>query len=282
MLITVLTLIFIALLFAMGKLVYGRGIKTLSFIRVFLNFVGMMAASGIILSITLALLVVAGSFVYAHIPGVPQISFELVEEGASEEQGSEPVTKEQPAQPEQTTQSEQAAQSEQSAQTPAVVQTSAAHGSQTSETHGASAHTSAQQTIQLGGKFQTVAFGLTLLILIFIVAIVHVAIRRVVIERIGFLRLTQEEHEISEYFIQWMTIYVVVYQLLFDALKSIGNILPQITDWQDAFEVILSPQNINAVSQPLLIAMWIAIVLEKLAQKHQASRAQESVPNPEA
>lgn len=99
-------------------------------------------------------------------------------------------------------------------------------------------------------------------------ALLQVGAQRWVTRRFPRLTLSQEEFEISEYLIQWLTIYVVVYQMLFDSLKSLGALLPQITNWQASFEVLLSPSNINAVIQPLLIATWVAIVLEKLSARH--------------
>ena len=117
-------------------------------------------------------------------------------------------------------------------------------------------------------KFPTVTVLFFLLIVIFLVALLQVGAQRWVTRRFPRLTLSQEEFEISEYLIQWLTIYVVVYQMLFDSLKSLGALLPQITNWQASFEVLLSPSNINAVIQPLLIATWVAIVLEKLSARH--------------
>lgn len=119
------------------------------------------------------------------------------------------------------------------------------------------------------GKFPTVQWLLALLIIIFIVALVHAWIRRGLLQKFQILRMTETEYEISEYFIQWATIYIVIYQLFFDALHSVTTLLPELTSWQSAFEVILSPTNLNAVSQPLLIATWVTIVLERLAIAHQ-------------
>lgn len=120
----------------------------------------------------------------------------------------------------------------------------------------------------LTDKFPTVTVLFFLLIVIFLVALLQVGAQRWVTRRFPRLTLSQEEFEISEYLIQWLTIYVVVYQMLFDSLKSLGALLPQITNWQASFEVLLSPSNINAVIQPLLIATWVAIVLEKLSARH--------------
>lgn len=121
------------------------------------------------------------------------------------------------------------------------------------------------------GKFPTVQWLLALLIVIFIVALIHAWIRRKLLQKFRVLRMTETEYEMSEYFIQWATIYVVIYQLFFDALHSVTALLPELTNWQSAFEVILSPTNLNAVSQPLLIATWVTIVLERLAIAHQNS-----------
>ncbi len=124
----------------------------------------------------------------------------------------------------------------------------------------------------IGTKVPAGLFLVFLLLLILAVALLMVLIRRPLLRRFPRLQLTEEEYEISEYFIQWITIYVVVYQLLFDALKSLGSLLPQLANWKEAFNVLLSPENVNAVIQPLLIASWIAIVLEKLAGREAARR----------
>lgn len=128
---------------------------------------------------------------------------------------------------------------------------------------------SADTVITLGAKFPTVTVMLLLLLVIFTVSLLQVLLRKLVLRILPQWRMSEEEYEISEYLIQWLTIYVVVYQMLFQSIRSLGDLLPEITDWQNSFQVLLSPENINAVIQPLLIATWIAIVLEKLTLRHQ-------------
>lgn len=77
------------------------------------------------------------------------------------------------------------------------------------------------------------------------------------------LRLDIEEYEIFEYFIQWMTIYLVIYQFLFEGLKELTQALSDTKTVNNIFSVILFPDNINIVMQPLIIATWIVIVMEK-------------------
>lgn len=114
-------------------------------------------------------------------------------------------------------------------------------------------------------KFPTVQFLLILLIVIISVAILQFVLRKRFLKKFIFLQLDVEEYEICEYYIQWVTIYVVVYQFLFDGISSIFKILPELNlDHSYMFSVILSPNNINLVIQPLLISTWILIVMEKI------------------
>lgn len=121
------------------------------------------------------------------------------------------------------------------------------------------------ESLSIREKFPTVQFLLILLIVIISVAILQFILRKKFLKKFTFLQLDVEEYEICEYYIQWVTIYVVVYQFLFDGISSIFKILPELNlDHAYMFSVILSPNNINLVIQPLLISTWILVVMEKI------------------
>ncbi len=118
-------------------------------------------------------------------------------------------------------------------------------------------------------KLPTVQILIGILIFIFITAILQFQIRKKIIKKYDFLKLDVEDYEICEYFIQWLTIYVVIYQFLFEGLSKIVNLIPELKeDYSQLFAVLLSPQNINFVIQPLLIATWVLVVMEKISLRN--------------
>ncbi|MFW0110854.1 SA1002 family membrane protein [Rothia sp. P5766] len=121
-------------------------------------------------------------------------------------------------------------------------------------------------------KFDGGNFLLGIAILILITAIVHFWVRAKFFERFPRHSPDMKEIEISEYFIQWLTIYLAVYQFIFDGLKNAFSFVDTPENTAAFFNIALTPQNINLVLQPLLIASWITLVISKirLQRKHEA------------
>lgn len=114
------------------------------------------------------------------------------------------------------------------------------------------------------GRFPTGSFLMGVLIVILLSALVHFALRRKMKQKFSLLKLSEDEYEICEYFIQWVTIYLAVYQFFFDGLHKIFLRISNAQDVSQIFDVLLSPTNINLLLQPLLITTWIVVVMEKL------------------
>lgn len=125
---------------------------------------------------------------------------------------------------------------------------------------------------QTFGKFEGGSFLFGLLIVILLTAIVHYCWRQLFQQFCPLLRLSGDDYEISEYFIQWMTIYLAVYQFFFDGMRSIVVLIDGAKTADEAFAIILNPSNINLVIQPLLISTWIVIVMEKLRARQEEAR----------
>lgn len=124
-------------------------------------------------------------------------------------------------------------------------------------------------------RFKGGNFLLLLLIAMLSTALIHLGLRRRVIERWSVLALGEEETDIVEYFIQWMTIYLAVYQFMFEGLQQVYGLLTDAADARAFFSIVLSPRNINLVVQPLLISAWMTVAMEKLRRRHLASQPQE-------
>lgn len=114
------------------------------------------------------------------------------------------------------------------------------------------------------GRFPGGSFLLLLLILIFSTAIVSFLLRGWRRRKKNLWVLNEESYEIGEYFIQWITIYVAVYQFFFDGLHDIVSLLSTAETAKEIFNIALSPRNVNLVAQPILISTWILVVMEKL------------------
>ena len=115
-----------------------------------------------------------------------------------------------------------------------------------------------------------------LFVIIFFTAFVHYGLRAALSHVFKVFWLEDDEISIFEYFIQWLTIYFVVYQCIFEGFASyfawVGGGIDGI---QEIFEIMLRPENINLVVQPLLISSWILVVLERFAHQNKAKRSAE-------
>lgn len=113
-------------------------------------------------------------------------------------------------------------------------------------------------------RFKGGNFLLLLLILILCVAIAQYLFRQRIIRRFPRFALQDDDYDILEYLIQWMTIFLAVYQFMFDGLRDAFSFLEDSHTAREFFSIALSPQNINLVVQPLLISSWITVAMEKL------------------
>lgn len=101
-------------------------------------------------------------------------------------------------------------------------------------------------------------------VIIFVAAILHFLFRESLMKRHLIFRFNDDEYVINEYLIQWSTIYLAVYQFMFDGVKDVAREVLASESSQEIFNIVLSPENINLAVQPLLICSWIALVMERL------------------
>lgn len=114
-------------------------------------------------------------------------------------------------------------------------------------------------------------------VLIFLTAFAQYGLRhcKPIRERRWFT-LGDDEYQIIEYFIQWITIYLVIYQSFFDGLSSLVMLAQQdATTIQEVFSIALAPQNLNLVLQPMLISSWVLVVLERFARRNKPRAKKE-------
>lgn len=111
---------------------------------------------------------------------------------------------------------------------------------------------------------------LYLFLIIFVTAFIHYGLRRPLLSRLPLFALDEDEYQLFEYFIQWITIYLVVYQCFFEGFQDFAT-WAELADGatiRAIFSIALSPQNINLIVQPLLISSWILVVLERFARRN--------------
>lgn len=116
-------------------------------------------------------------------------------------------------------------------------------------------------------------FFLFIFITIFLAGIIQFYVRRFMTSRKLIWKLSPEDVEIAEYLVQWSTILLAVYQFVFDNLRAVINLSASADPSEELLELFFSPQHLNLALQPLLIAMWIAIVIEKLSSRRHAQHA---------
>lgn len=115
-----------------------------------------------------------------------------------------------------------------------------------------------------GVKFRGGNFLLLLTCTIMGAALLNTHLRIFLRKRFKFLQLEQDDFDIIEYFIQWMTIFLAVYQFIFTGLESAIQFIESAQSAERFFNILLNPQNINLVMQPILISSWMTIGIEKL------------------
>lgn len=125
------------------------------------------------------------------------------------------------------------------------------------------------QTDRLPGADQAdpAGFFLFIFITIFLAGIIQFYFRRFMTSRKLIWKLSPDDVEIAEYLVQWSTILLAVYQFVFDNLREVINLGREADPTRELLELFFSPQHLNLALQPLLIAMWIAIVIEKLSTR---------------
>ncbi|AZA09049.1 SA1002 family membrane protein [Corynebacterium pseudopelargi] len=101
-------------------------------------------------------------------------------------------------------------------------------------------------------------------VIIFVAAILHFLFRERLIKHGLVFRYRDDDYVINEYLIQWSTIYLAVYQFMFDGVKDVAKELVSSDSTQQIYNIVLSPENINLAVQPLLICSWITLVMERL------------------
>lgn len=118
------------------------------------------------------------------------------------------------------------------------------------------------------GVNERVATGQLLLLTLIVIlatAILQFHLRKRLPSKVQtLLHMSDEDYVICEYYIQWVTFYLVVYQIVFNGFSSVLKALLENQSIEHYFSVILSPSNINLVMQPVLIASWVAVVMEKI------------------
>lgn len=145
---------------------------------------------------------------------------------------------------------------------------------------------SASVSIDEISKFKGGNFLLLLLVLILCTAMLQYGLRNVAYRRWWRFRLHEDDYDILEYLIQWMTIFLAVYQFMFDGMREALTFLDGTHSARSFFNIVLSPNNINLVIQPLLISSWVTVAMEKLRRKadagpHHAVRRGEAGGEPE-
>ena len=108
--------------------------------------------------------------------------------------------------------------------------------------------------------------GMLMLIfgVISVAAIAHFWLRETLLRRRWLFRLSDHDYVINEYLIQWSTIYLAVYQFMFQGLNDAAKVLLNPDSTRQVVNAVLSPENMNLAIQPLLICAWITLVMEKL------------------
>ena len=112
------------------------------------------------------------------------------------------------------------------------------------------------------GKINGSNIMVLIFVLVFLTAFFQLFLRKRMEGHWLWLSMNDEEYQIFEYFIQWTTIFCVVYQCFFDGFATLAQ-WSGATSAQEVFRIALSPNNLNLVIQPLLISSWILVVLER-------------------
>lgn len=121
------------------------------------------------------------------------------------------------------------------------------------------------------GKFRAGTFLLMTLTLMMAAALIQVYIHRFLSKRFTFLTVSSKTYQIAEYIIQWTTIFLAAYQFFFNGLRDLVTSIWSQNEASYMFRIVLSPDNVNLILQPVLFSTWIMVVVESLYARRLAS-----------
>lgn len=87
--------------------------------------------------------------------------------------------------------------------------------------------------------------------------------------------MSEETFQVAEYVIQWMTLFLAIYQFFFNGLSDFIASESGNANASYMFTILLSPDNINLILQPVLFSTWVMVVIERLHFQHRRSRVAE-------
>lgn len=128
------------------------------------------------------------------------------------------------------------------------------------------------------GKFRAGTFLLMTLTLMMAAALIQIYIHRFLSKHFTFLTVSSKTYQIAEYIIQWTTIFLAAYQFFFNGLSDFIASESGNANASYMFTILLSPDNINLILQPVLFSTWVMVVIERLHFQHRQSRMTEK-PN---
>lgn len=126
------------------------------------------------------------------------------------------------------------------------------------------------------GKFRAGTFLLMALSLMMAAALIQIYLHRAVSKRFPSLRVSAKTYQIAEYIIQWTTIFLAVYQFFFNGLRELVTSIWSQTEASYMFKIVLAPENINLILQPVLFSTWIMVVVESLNARRQANMEKDA------
>ena len=121
------------------------------------------------------------------------------------------------------------------------------------------------------GKFRAGTFLLMTLTLMMAAALIQIYIHRFLSKHFTFLTVSSKTYQIAEYIIQWTNIFLAAYQFFFNGLRDLVTSIWSQNEASYMFKIVLSPENINLILQPVLFSTWIMVVIESLYARRLAS-----------
>ena len=121
------------------------------------------------------------------------------------------------------------------------------------------------------GKFRAGTFLLMTLTLMMAAALIQIYIHRFLSKHFTFLTVSSKTYQIAEYIIQWTTIFLAAYQFFFNGLRDLVTSIWSQNEASYMFRIVLSPDHVNLILQPVLFSTWIMVVVESLYARRQAT-----------
>ena len=121
------------------------------------------------------------------------------------------------------------------------------------------------------GKFRAGTFLLMTLTLMMAAALIQIYIHRFLSKHFTFLTVSSKTYQIAEYIIQWTTIFLAAYQFFFNGLRDLVTSIWSHNEASYMFRIVLSPDHVNLILQPVLFSTWIMVVVESLYARRQAT-----------